>query len=337
MRTIRVRSHERIEFKRCQKKWFWKWRKGLVPKAKAFGALELGTWKHDALAAWYGTGYARHPSLVDLFNDRANAALMEAQELGIPDYLLEQAEGIACLGAAMAGAYQKTYGNDPEVKVLAAEVPLEFSIDIGLPKPAIHLLKPDLVYEDKAGDAWLMEHKTAATIRTDHLVIDDQARPYGAMAERALRKAGILREGQQFRGIMYNFLRKGFPDLREVDASGKSLNKDGTVSKRQPQRMFLRYAVKMTDKAKAIALRRIQGEVRDIAQATLALVEDPRAHRYLTKTPHMSCPRFCQYFALCEAEEQGTDITEMERSLFVRQNPYDYGETTDIATSFEMG
>lgn len=293
---------------------------------------------HDALAAWYGTGYARQPSLTDLFNDQANAALAEAQELGIPDYLLEKAEELACLGAAMAGAYQKTYGNDPEIKVLATEIALDFSIDTEFPGiHAVHLLKPDLVCEDTAGNAWLVEHKTAATIRTDHLVIDDQARPYGAMAERALRKAGILREGQRFMGIMYNFLRKGFPDLREVDASGKSLNNDGTVSKRQPQRMFLRYPVKMTDKAKAIALRRIRGEVIDIARLGTELRRDSNAHKYLTKTPHMSCPRFCQYFDLCVAEEQGTNISEMERSMYVRQNPYDYGETTDAATSFEMG
>ena len=45
-----IRSGERMCFKRCQKKWYWEWRRGLVPRNKTFGALDLGTWMHIALA-----------------------------------------------------------------------------------------------------------------------------------------------------------------------------------------------------------------------------------------------------------------------------------------------
>src|SRR5262249_32943090 len=62
-----IRSHERIDYKRCTKKWYWKWRKGLVPKAAQFGALELGTWMHDALAQWYGPGLQRRGRLGGIF------------------------------------------------------------------------------------------------------------------------------------------------------------------------------------------------------------------------------------------------------------------------------
>lgn len=337
MSVIRIRCHERIDYKRCQKKWFWKWRKGLVPKALSFGPLELGTWVHNALAPWYGRGTRRNGSLLCNFITEAASAIAQAQKAGAPDYLLEKAEQLAGLGAAMMSAYAAEYGNDPDVRVLGTEVPLDFSIPIGDATTAHHILKPDLVYQDVRGDAWLMEHKTAATIRTGHLVIDDQARTYGVMAEQALRKAGILRIGQRFRGIMYNFIRKALPDMRERDATGKALNKNGTVSARQTAPMFLRHPVRLTRTAKAVTLNRLRDEVITIATTTTIIRAMPSAHTQLSKTPHSSCERFCQFFALCVAEENGTDTRDMERLMYVRQNPYDYGETTDDPSSFEMG
>jgi len=339
--VIRVRSHERIDYKRCPKKWYWKWRKGLVPKALSFGPLELGTWVHDAFAGWYGEGTTRNGILLDHFTMHAEMGMQLAQEEGCPDYLIEKAEELIGLGSAMMRAYTIEYGDDPAVYVLGAEIPLDFSIPIGDGTTAHHLLKPDLVYQDTQGDAWLMEHKTATTIRTGHLVIDDQARPYGVMAEAALRKAGILRQGQHVRGIMYNFIRKTLPDLRPRDAAGKALNKDGTVSRRQTAPMFLRHPVRLTRAAKAATLRRLQDEVIEIAVMGLMLranqASDPRVVDRLGKTPHSSCERFCQYFPICVAEENGMDTRDMERLMYVRQNPYDYGATTDVPTSFEMG
>lgn len=333
-----VRNGERVDHKRCPKKWFWRWRMGLVPKEKSFGALELGTWMHYALAVWYGEGYSRNGSIVEHFRLISAAAIESAQRAGAPTYVLDKADEIAALGEAMAVAYERRYGTDKDVFVLAVEIPLEFSISDHQGKViALHRLKPDMVYADRQKAVRLMENKTAAVIRTGHLVIDDQARPYGAMAERALRRAGVLSKRDQFVGIMYNFLRKALPDERPTNEKGLYLNKNGSVSKKQPPALFLRHPVNMPRAAKEIALRRIQRETIAITEMAKAVRQGKLDPAMLPKTPHTSCEKFCPYFSMCVAEEQGTDIREMQRSMFVRKDPYEYEDTTDIPSSFEMG
>lgn len=324
-----IRAHERMDYKRCQKKWYWRWRRGLVPKAITFSALDLGTWIHDGLSHWYGPGTERAASLVTWVVRASNQALNTAQQAGVAEYVMEEGYKLQSLAQEMSRAYENHYAGDPDVHVIAAEIPLEFELP-----SAIHRLKPDLVYRDRDGYVWLMEHKTAGNISTEHLSIDDQARPYGVMAERALRRMGVLKRDDIFKGIMYNYLRKTLPDLREINAEGKALNKNGTVSARQPAAQFKRYPVKMTRVAKVIALQRAAAEAFEITGMTERL-RDGRLHADgLTKTPHYSCPRFCQYFSMCSAEEQGTDIRDMERHLYRRENPYTYPESTEEPASW---
>lgn len=333
-----IRRGERAAYYRCPKMWYWAWRKGLVPKTKQFGALDLGSWMHLALAEWYGRGYRRNGDLKAIFHAHAMNAISNAIEEGAPQYTIEKAEELLSLGEAMAEAYQVHYGSDPKVYVLTAEIPLEFTISGEDGEIiAIHKLKPDLVFVDSNRDVWLMEHKTAGSIRTEHLVIDNQARPYGAMAERSLTKLGYLKRGQQFKGILYNFLRKGLPDLRPTDAKGYALNKDGSVSKRQPAALFLRKPIVMSRKAKIITLRRLQQDAILLTMLTQSLKEGSIKAADIPKTPHYSCPKICPFFTLCVAEEEGTDIRHMERALYVRRDPYIYEEeTTDEFAGFEM-
>lgn len=308
-----------------------------MPKAISFGALDLGMWVHDALANWYLRGLKRAGSLVNRFDMVSGGAITDAVENKAPDYAIEKAEQLAALGLDMMKAYERRYGKDPEIDVIKAEIPLEFAIsDEHGEVIAQHRLKPDLVYRDPQRNIWLMEHKTAKQIRTAHLVIDDQARPYGVLAERALRNSGILGAKERVKGIMYNYLRKATADTRETNAQGQALNKDGSVSKRQPKPLFVRHPVIMTRLAKLHALKRIQGETILITEVTSALREkwlDPAA---LPKTSHHSCPTTCDFFSMCVAEEEGTDIRDMMRLQFERRNPYLY-DTTDEPAGFEMG
>lgn len=332
-----VRGSERIDKKRCEKKWYWRWRKGLFPKATKFGAVDLGTWVHGAFEWWYQPGLERRGNLAELFTSRANLDIRIAESNNVPQYVLDDAEELAMLGEAMMAAYEKHY-EDEYVDVIEAEIGLDFIIADADGKPvASHRFKPDLLYRDKDRFIWLMEHKTAGQPNTDHLPIDDQARPYGAMAQLALRKAGVIGPKEEVRGIMYNFLRKALPDERPTDSKGRALNKNGAVSKRQPTINFTRHPVRLTNKAKAVTLRRLQRETIAITGMAQALREGRLDPALLDKTPSKSCPRFCQYFEMCKLEEEGGDIRPLERGMYVRRNPYDYEDSAEELTSFEMG
>lgn len=337
----KITAHERMDYKRCVKKWYWHWRAGLVPRNKTFGPLDLGSWFHDGLADWYQAGSERGGDLRELVAAHAGQAIQEAIEAGAPEHIIEPAEEMAVMAEAMAVAYQAYYGDDEEINVLFPEFALDFEIaDEDDNVIAIHKLRPDLVYIDKAGHVWLMEHKTAKSISTDHLPIDDQARPYGSMAEPALRKMGVIEGRQQFRGIMYNFIRKTLPDDRPQNAEGLYLNQNGTVSKRQPPPQFVRKPVALSARAKLITLRRVQAETRTITTVTLALRAKEIHPLMLPKTPHKSCSKTCQFFDMCVAEENGGDIRDMKRTMYKRENPYLYAEehtSTDEHVGFEMG
>jgi hypothetical protein len=330
-----IRHSERVAFKRCQKKWYWSYRMGYVPKAKSFGALSFGTWMHTALEQRYTK---REGTLLDAFDSASHWAIVEAHSAKAPGYEIEKAEELRDLGLAVAGAYDRHYGDDPDVRPIAAEIPLRFEItDDDGRLLAYHKLKPDLLFRDPTGDVWLMEHKTAAQIRLEHLPIDDQARPYVAMAEFALRKEGILTPADNFKGVMYNFLRKQRPDTRAQNAQGHYLNKNGTVSKKQPAPVFVRHPIVVPRRGKLTALRRLQTETRVITDLTHSLRSGEVHESNLMKTPHSSCPKLCDYFNMCTAEDNGGDWREMGRSLYVRRNPYTYDEeTADIPTSFEL-
>lgn len=334
-----ITSSERSDFKRCPKRWYWKWRRGLIPRMRTFGALDLGAWVHSALEAWYGPGKKRRGSLSELFESIAQLDINSSIELRKANTdAVNKADELVALGIEMTKAYQSYYTNDRGLSIVDTEIPLEytFSNDSGL-IVAAHKIKPDGVVIDQNDDVWLIEHKTAKSIQTEHLVIDDQARPYGAMAERPLRKLGIIQKGQRFRGILYNFLRKALPDLRPQNEKGQYLNKDRSVSKRQPPAFFVRKKITMTDQQKRVTLARLADEVFNITEKTLQLrIKDIDPDR-ISKTPHKSCVRTCQFFTMCVAEDSGMDIRDMERLMFRREDPYLYHkESTEDPLSFEI-
>lgn len=331
-----IRQSERVDFKRCMKKWFWRWRKGLVPKQTEYGALILGTWMHTAMEYRYTS--KRKLSLEQWFAAVADIGLDEARAADIPDYQMQKAQELRVLGLGMAKGYDRKYGDDPEIRPIGAEIPLEFAIkDNDGVTVSIHRLKPDLLYRNPHNEIWLLENKTAKQISVEHLKIDDQARGYAAMSELALRQAGWLKPNEQVKGVMYNYLRKIMPDERPTNEKGQALNKNGTVSKQQRTPEFVRHPVVLSRQAKAIAIQRLSNEAVTITRMTAALRAKEMTEEDLMVTPHKSCPKLCEFFAMCEVAEQGGNYREMQRSMYVRRNPYEYEQdSTDVPVSFDL-
>jgi hypothetical protein len=323
-------TSERTQFKKCPQAWWWRYREGLSKKGEAPDALWFGIGVHEALAAWYLKGKRRGPHPAETFAKwhgdevryiRAMMAERDSEWYDEPLYL-----DAGALGDAMLNAYVDKYGRDPRWYVIYTETPFRVKITRH-GKPIGRFWSTfDGVYRDLGdGQIYLMEHKTASAIQTAYLEIDDQGGSYYAVATQLLRARGVLKPNESIAGVMYNFLRKSMPDDRPVNEEGLSLNKDGSVSKKQPVPMFARQLVERSPSEVKSQLDRMADEI-----AVMNAMRDGTIP--VTKTPTKQCPNFCEFWGLCTLHERGNEraITAMKRSTFNQRDPYDrYRKSSD--------
>jgi hypothetical protein len=362
-----LRTSERGSFKRCIQQWFWSYRMGLRTNAVKPDALWFGTGIHLALAEYYPPGMVRGADPRETWERYCGdtlAFIRDNRGTGDP----EQAEWVDAkkLGAAMMEGYVQRYRGDPSWEVISPEY--AFHVLIGRPSPVINYVGTfDGVIRDHAdGKIKLMEHKTAATISTSHLVLDDQAGSYWAVATHELRHQGKIGPKESLYGIEYNFMRKGMPDDRPrteqglatnqptkphyiaaltgldgwTEADLKKLSKDGLesiaaalmlqvlgeVSKVQPAPLFLRTTIRRTAKERQIQLDRIQDEVEHMNLVRTG--ELP-----ITKTPTRECV-FCPFVEMCELHEQGGDWESYQHYAYHQEDPYADHRVDAVSSKF---
>jgi hypothetical protein len=235
--TTILRTSETRDILRCEWRWWKAWREGLRPTGTASAALWLGTGVHLGLALWYcGPGTKRGPHPAETFaawaGDEIEAIKTEARHKDGGSYIIEEkyVPGKE-LGIAMLEGYVREYGRDEHMAVIQPE--RAFQVDVPHPRKkgktlGIYAGTYDLVWRDLRGsgrEIRLEEHKTAKAIYTDHLPLDPQAGTYYAIARGQLLHDGLMRKGDRFVGIEYNFLRKALPDERPRNAEGFATNK----------------------------------------------------------------------------------------------------------------
>lgn len=316
-----IRTSERSSFKRCPQQWWWAYREGLRGKSKPADALWFGIGIHEALAIWYGEAFDRGAEPWKTWDDwvgdeirfiKANFATHDREWFEEPVY-----EEAASLGASMMRAYIREYGDDINLEVIAIEQP--FEVDIVDHDEVLATFKSrfdGVAIDHESGEIVLLEHKTAGTIRTGHLELDDQAGSYFAVATIVLRNEGVIGPKENISGILYNFLRKSKPDPRPRNERGAYLNKDGSVSKVQPARAFHREIIDRTPREVNQQIRRITDEV--VLMNKMRTGELP-----VTKTVTYMCT-FCQFFTMCKLHERGGNAwKEFRDAQYVVVNPYE--------------
>lgn len=338
--TPEARTSERQLYKRCPWAWHQAYRQGLRPK-RVKDALWFGEIVHISLAGWYrGPGLKRGPYPAETFQKLSAAE--EMRFLKTTDATEEERAkytDLRELGVAMLEGYVNLYGRDDSWHVISPEQTFSFNV----PFPSWwdyeevrefmtrYVGTYDLVYRDLVSDwIWLGEHKTAKTIRVDHLPLDDQAGPYFATARTSLIKQGLISPKDHFKGIMYNFLRKALPDPRPVDEQGYALNKDGSRSKVQPSPLFRRHPVPRTRAEQKSQLQRMQN---DLAVMELAR----RGEIPITKTTHWSCARLCDFYDICRLHESSGNWKDLRSIGFRVEDPYaDHRKSTEEIGTFEL-
>lgn len=310
--TLLMRTSERMTFVTCMQKWLWGWVENLRPREPALN-LEFGNLVHQALAIYYQPGRKRGPLPAETFEQLAIATSI------LPD---DGANSIE-LGVRMLEAYVPFWkAKDSEYSVISSEQ--TFQVPIGT------VLGERIVYVGTLDGVWrhiptkkirFPEHKTATAISQDMLPMDEQVGSYWAFSLRWLLEQGILKEGESLDGILYNWLRKAARDPNtRTNAEGYNINKDGTVSKRQPSPFFAReLTFRGPVEAKAVRHRVLQ-QARDMILAR----RDPERYVYKNPGPQfMPNCKFCPFKDPCELHETGHDYKTMLKAEYEVWEPYE--------------
>lgn len=319
-----IRTSERRDFKRCPQRWWWGWREGLR-SVDTKQALWFGTGIHLVLEHHYGPGgLKRGRNPLRVWREYVKDSSMFTMPSGrvVDDGAKPEYVSAAKLGEDMLDGYFDLYGNDEHMYVLGAEVPFQIEIpDHDGISVCVYAGTWDLLWRDERDDGlWVTDHKTAATLDTKHLTLDDQAGSYWALAGPYLRGTGAIGPKQRLKGIEYNLLRKyAVPDDdRPVDADGMRLNKDGSVSKRQPKPLSYRYHRERVHRT-AVEQRT---QIERIATEADAMDRFRANKSALYKNPTRDCVWDCSFFTMCELHERGADWAEFRDIAFVVADPY---------------
>lgn len=289
---------------------------GLQPR-RIGDALWFGTGIHQALAEWYKPGFARGINPAQTW---VNFCVSEERYIKDAGGLIDEVKWVSArdLGINMLLSYLDEYQTDPTWDVIATEQTFQVKIKVpGAPGGFVVLMGTfDGVFRDTNTDQlWLMEHKTAAGFpNIGFLELDDQASTYFMVAEIVLRHKGILRDGQHLEGIMYNYLRKMMPDTRPRDEDGLALNKDGSVSKQQDTKRFMRTPVWRSVRQRKNTMEAIVSEVELMMLYRNGTLK-------VTKTPTKECP-YCPFFQMCQLHETDADWMEFVDAMYIRRDPY---------------
>lgn len=323
---IHIRTSERRDFKLCPQRWWWAWRMGLKPIGEPSHALWFGIGWHEVMAHWYcGPGLKRGDDPMGVWDEYVEDQVRYIRTVPWEGADLTEEKYVEAgeLGRSMLENYFNTYGEDKDIRMIAPEQPFQVMVPLFGPDGSAtgeyieYDGTFDGVYRNKKGKLWLLEHKTAKTIRLGHLAMDDQAGSYWAVASKVLEHEGLIKKGERLEGILYNFARKAPLDDRERNAEGLYLNLNGSVSKRQPSPYFRREPVYRTPAERNTQIQRIGAEATVMNQFR-------RKELPLYKTPAPSCEYGCSFFELCKLHEmdpRGAD--EYMEAMYETKDPYE--------------
>lgn len=285
-------------------------------------ALRFGTLVHESLAAYYIVGVKRGPNPVVTFEKLYERDLEEAFEFGWRDEDGKWNDA-GELGVNMLTNYLNEYGSDDEWEVLVTEHPYRTMVhhpETGHPWFAqTGILDGVWRHRRKKEHTVVVDHKTAKSINTRYLVMDDQAGSYWTWGVDFLREVELLAPGTNLNGMMFNFLRKAMKDERPQNDKGQYLNKNGSVSKQQPSPYFERHFTWRDEFDREEQRRRAMDEWRE-----MELVREGKLG--VTKSPNGPNCNSCWLLDACELHETGNDWEAFLSQTTKPWEPYDAHE-----------
>jgi hypothetical protein len=340
--VLLVRNSEVQTWKTCRHRWAWTYRDERQA-AQAAGALRFGSLIHAALAAYYPPGRKRGPAPWDTYEQEYYAQATEQRDRGFDVFSDEAWVNALDLGVGMLHGYVARYQDeDQEYEVISSEQTFQLPVRVPeqrtwLEEDKAALVLPPFTFKAvgtfdgvwrhlPSGRLLFKEHKTCTAISLDGLPMDEQAGMYWTYGPKWLHRQGLLPADELPSHILYTFLRKAKPDPEQrTNAEGHVLNRDGTVSKRQPAPYFARVPVYRDAADRRNHHERVVQEARDLAAARAGLLPLYKNPGYLM---FPNC-RMCPVREACELHETGGDWQEVLGQTTINWNPYADHELSD--------
>jgi hypothetical protein len=299
-----VSNSELQTFKRCRRKWWLAWFRGLALRAEPpTGVRQIGDRCHRALKGHYVPGGPTRPEqLLDelerlIILDRTAAGEME------PD-VAKKFESEADLERIMLEGYVEwlaATGADADYEVIAPETYLEAHVPIGRNVAIIGKLDVRL-RRISDGAHLFMDHKTVGDLRAPTLMLplDEQMLHYHYL------ESLNVEDGQRSVGALYNMLKR----VRRTD--------------RAKPPFYERVEVRHNDHELQSYGRRVAGEIHTILDVSDELDngQDPREVAY--PSPRRDCTWDCDFFAVCPMFDDGSRAEAMLAQLYTRRDPLEY-------------
>ncbi len=322
--TFEIHVSDLMMFRECRRRWYLgsKTQKNLesiVPKT----ALWLGTAIHFGLEMYNGSlirGATRDQATENMlaaYEDWVQGEMKEIRDkaLGLSPEQEEELTKAHDLGMGILIHYSEwcpQADEDLGIEYVDTEVNFEYPLsdEYKFAGRFDGLVR-------RAGKLWILENKTAASLTTEHLLLDEQAGAY-VLAARLLY-------GEEVAGIMYNFMRKKVPAQPKVLVGGE-LSQDKRIDTTYERYMGaileagqspLHYAgilehLRLNAKAffKREFVSRSTQEIWDLRRRFLAIAKE--MHRaveeeLLYPSPgKFSCQR-CSFVPVCLAMAEGAD------------------------------
>lgn len=294
---------------RCRRKWWLTvYRRLQIKTVLPYGARQLGTHVHDALATWYEL---KQDPVAHFDNTYARLMAMLPPE---QEYTAQNLARDHDLGRIMIEGYLEwvaAEGKDIGLEVVGVEQ----KIDVPLHPRARLLGKLDLRVRDEHNARWFLDHKTVGgfdgALRL--LPLDFQMKMYHLLEYLQAVEEGLdPTSNVHCAGGMYNMLRK------------VKRTKTATPP----------FYVRETFRHNVHELRnfyvQVAGLVREIADVSASLDDGADPNLVVRPTPQPSCTWSCEWFDVCPMFDDGSAAEEYLRDAAIEHDPLErYNERTD--------
>jgi len=186
----------------------------------------------------------------------------------------------------------------------------------------------DGIVKDELGQYWLLEHKTASRISTDHLPLDEQIVRYIWAAQEEY--------GLKLEGVIYNIIRKKIPkEPKELKSGGLSKSKSISTTWSKYKKSLIEYyggkdnvpwdeyedvLESLEDGWKDFyyrkRIRKSQAEIENIKRRTYIEYKQMRNAKEFYPTPNRNCMWDCDFRHVCIEMNNGTDVEFMLEEMY---------------------